>query len=289
MNKGVIFLITGNSYSLRLMVALCSLRRVYHGPVTVLYNDHTDIEFIEKLLEYDVCDVEKIESGKGKSGTQLTKSRLDELTPYDVTVFLDADVLVLREFVAELFEIAEEHEFVATQMKDWTSASKPIMKRYRGWINSGAEHKDLMQAAWDAGADLPGLNTGVFAFKKDAEIFKDWHSVSKAGFDKKVFIAEEIACNALMASGNGIIVGPEFNASCRFHDDREYLTAKCIHYHGVGHVRLGKSRGSSEHWCRYFESMRKHDSKFPEIVRRWSQRKERIYMADGEPGKGYQE
>lgn len=287
MTKGLIYLIVGNSYCCRLMVSLCSLRRVYSGPITVLFGD-VDDAFIEKLLEYEACDVERIESGGKKAGAQLTKSRLDKLTPYDVTVFLDADTLVLRPFVEEMWETAEDKGFVGVQMKDWTINSGPVKKRMKAWLASGAGRDDLIHAA--LAQDYVAINTGVFAFVKvRSEFFQAWHDMSKEGFDKQNYIAEETACNIIMHNWGAAWLGPDFNASCRYHDDREFKTARVIHWHGLGHVRIKKSRGSCRFWCRFFESMRTHDPRFAEIVKDFSQKRERIYMDKGVPGIGYNE
>jgi len=286
MTRGVIFLITGNSYCVRLMVALCSLRRVYSGPATVLYSDTVDPEFIEKLLEYEVCDVEKVESGGGKGGTQLSKSRVNEMTPYDVTVFLDADVLILRPFVEEMWAHAEEHRgFACTQMHTWSVNEGPPAKRLKAWLASGVGFDHLVKQA--QATDLPSVNTGVFAFTKDAAIFGDWYAVSKAGFDKKNFISEETAANLLIAKDQ--VMPADYNAACKFHEDREFKTARVIHFMGLKHVRINASRGSSHFWCAFFESMRKHDPRFVEIVGRFSQKRERIYLDKGIKGEGYHE
>lgn len=223
---GVLYLNSGKKLVERLYVSLGSLREVYKGSVTVLLSNEPPE--VQPTLEKNGFNVRRLEATPGHVNALLCKTMLNQFTPYDYTVFIDADTLVLKPF-QELFDWAEEHTFVATQFANWSANRSPIGKRVRSWHLNGVTSKEEYEAARAyTGGREGGINVGVLAFQRDATIFQDWYDLAVRG--KAQFIPDEISCQYLLPKHRHYLAPTEFNSSCRFSPCTE--GTRIIHYHG---------------------------------------------------------
>lgn len=277
-SQGIVYLVVGMGYAVRFLVSLCSLRRVHPElSVTVLHANLHE-EFLDILLKCNQCDLERIDCDKGKKKSQVTKSRVHEITPYDQTIFLDADTIVLHPFADDLFKLLETHEILFTQMTTWRCGHRPLRRRMESWISTGVGIELAKKAIkWD----LPAINTGVFACQRDAEFFQDWHELSSQGAVAHLYIPEEIAANLLLAKHPHYIIGEEFNASITQHQDRSFSTAKIVHFHGQKGTRVERTRGACRLWLWWFDALRKADPQFATVVEKWAQKQEKRYLQKG--------
>lgn len=265
--QGVVYMINeSNGFNLRLAVSIWSLRRHYDGWITILINEggSVNVDDINRIADAFDCDVQEFpnpHTGKNSRGVSLPlKTRVYEWTPYETTVFIDADTLVQGD-VSPLFEMAEQHEtgMVFTDW-GWHCGGRKMRKRIDPWIAAG-----LFTRPPD---DFPAVNTGVFAFRKDSPVMPEWsyRCVNGVPITGDTFYGDEV-CGNLIAHEMGACIAPMiWNTSCLCRDDDALAAAKIIHMHGRKHVRrnwLWDKRGrrkdtrpvASVMWCHAFEEM----------------------------------
>ena len=189
MSKGVIYWNSGTKLLVRLYVSLASLRDVYDGPVTVILNDDVPKEFEEEFLNAHGFDTVRIDTDVGHKRALLAKTAMHMATPYDTSVYIDCDTIILNKF-DELFNLADKHKFVVTKFADWPSHIKrrprAIAKRIRQWHD-----KKLIDDAWlDRAYNYGwGINVGIFAFSgryedyNYADIWYAWYPFALKGHD----------------------------------------------------------------------------------------------------------
>jgi hypothetical protein len=246
-NSGVIYYNSGRKMIVRLAVSLHSLRKVYQGPVTLLIDGEGKEDCIKIAREYN-CDAK--EAGYTydvKNCVYLNACKSGQATPYDLTVWIDSDTVILKSF-DELFDYAEQHEFAISQFSTWRTESGQIRRRITAWKNI---YPDLMEKAISFG---PAINCGVFSFRKDSALMRDWYDLALPGY--KTFIPDEVCCQIMLHKYPHIILSPEFNTSCKYGKIDE--NTMIIHFHGRKHCRI--SKGVCEHnsgiWYKEFEEVR---------------------------------
>jgi hypothetical protein len=244
--RGVIYYHTGTGCAVRLLVSLYSLRRHYDGPVTILSEGEESHPLCKKIgaalnaeiLEWD-CEVPS-----GKNRVFLAKTRYHTITPYDATVALDTDTLILGG-IDELFEQAEQATFCVAQIADWKTQGPKITSRIKAWETFMPE---WMEGAIDFG---PAINCGVVAFTKDALLYQDWHRLALLG--RETFIPDEVCCQVILHRYPHCILSGIWNHSC-IHDHRPLDATRIIHYHGRKHCRIGLPHHGAK-WMAAFDEV----------------------------------
>lgn len=229
--RGVVYYNSGTSCAVRLLVSLASLRKHYSGPVTILSEGDPSHVLCERIAEALDARVLKWDSGvsPGKNAPFLAKTRLHFGTPYEVTVALDSDTLVVGS-IDELFEKAEEDTFCVAQLAAWRTRGRIIQKRLSKW-------EDILPGDLKSAIEFgPAINTGVTAFHRNASIFQEWYSVAERG--REHFIPDEVSCQMMLHRHPHCILDGRWNRSCR-HDDPNLPDTRIIHYHGRKHCRPG--------------------------------------------------
>ncbi len=258
---GIIYYNSGKKYLTRLCVSLSSLRNVYKDSVTILCDEESydDCKTISEKFDTDIISVDF--SSESRNDLLFNKCLLHKYTPYETSLYLDADTLVVKNTITKLFKEADLHEFVAVQFADWTP--KNIEKRIAEWSNI----TDISKAMEHPYA----INTGVFAFKKDSCLVKDWYDLAIKG--EKFFIPDEISCQIMLPRYNHCVVGASFNTSCKF--GKIWKRTAIIHYHGNKHCRIenGKYLYHSDMWYKEFDIIKdfvkdyiKYDTKLGEYI-----------------------
>jgi hypothetical protein len=249
--EGVIFYNLSTKCLVRLAVAMHSLRKHYAGPATVLHVGTEGAEDACDLATKCGVDFKQISSrvSPGKNTALLGKTQLHLDTPYEISVLLDADTVTRRPF-PELFEAARKHDFAAVRFADWKSNGAYYRKRIKQW--SGIIPADWLKAALHFG---PAINTGVFAFKRFAQLQHLLYEYAVQA--REFFIPDEIAVCILAPQCKSIVMPAEFNASCKYGAPRSPET-RIIHYHGNKHSRIEKGvcLNAADLWFREFEEVR---------------------------------
>ena len=171
---------------MRLLVSLTSLRRHYTGPVTILSEGEESHRLCEKIAKATNADLREWDSGvePGKNRHFLAKTRCHLGTPFDITIALDSDTLIVGS-LDELLNDAAVASFCVAQFAGWRSGGGTIAKRIREWDEF---------ASSDIGAAIefgPAINTGVIAFHRNAALFEEWYPLALLG--RGFFIPDEVS------------------------------------------------------------------------------------------------
>lgn len=242
-SNGIIYLLSGTSHAVRLVISLVSLRQQYQGSVTVFTTDNDAAEvgdWISGDPRLNTHHVRLDQDLKRRKGAYLFKTRLHEFSPYDVTAYLDCDTVVTGS-LDELFEFQDARQMVVTQFCDWVTTGRIISGRIRSWKDT---HPELVEPALQFG---PAINTGIFAFTRQSEILKHWSSVTERG--KRHFIPDEVAMQLLVPQYPCHVLDGRFNCSC-IYGELSSADVRVIHFHGGKHIKKTKT----DRWLVTYES-----------------------------------
>lgn len=149
-SKGVVYIATGDNCRNEALVSARSLKATNPDLKVCLF---TDVIVTELSAYFDIVRI--IESpGKGSSNKVYYITE----TPFDYTVFLDSDTLVL-ESIEDLFEPLDRFDF---------GASVEVARGY--WYDNKTTWSSIPRS-------FPELNSGVFVFRKNEKVkqlFADW-------------------------------------------------------------------------------------------------------------------
>jgi hypothetical protein len=250
MAKGVIYFNLGSKCLLRAIVSIHSLRKHYDGPIAIISTGDVSNSLCKSLFKntnIQIIEAVFSKSLEGKNDVYLKKASVNDWTPFDISVFLDADTLV-RGPIDELFDLAEKHDFVVPQFTHWTTTgTKAIKRRIEGWETI---YPELMEDAHSFG---PAVNCGVFAFKKNTEFAVKWCDDIKPG--RSNFIPDETGMQVVLHKYKHTVCDQKYNVSCK-HSDPYDKDAKIIHYHGRKHCRMnedGKIQYGGDLWIKEYE------------------------------------
>lgn len=227
MTQGVIYYNVGQSCAVRLLVSINSLLKHYSGPVAILSDGNESHSYCEKIAKATGVEFKKVSFNitQKRNYAYLAKTRINEVTPYDYSVFLDADTLV----VGKIDELFNKYPFTITRMSEWSTKGRIISRRIKGWETIVPE---LVEPALQYGK---AVNTGIYAFKKNAPIFNEWFTLTLMNIMS--FIPDEIACQLLITKYKHLMLDCRFNYSCKHGPDIDDI--RIIHYHGRKHCRVG--------------------------------------------------
>jgi hypothetical protein len=228
LTRGVIVFNAGTKCLPRLIVCLKSLRKHYAGNLTVFLEGYHDENLIDGIRKNFNADVVYREKSPSDSRALLRKIEICRDSPYDLSMVLDSDTVVVGDFT-EIFEAAKGHDLAIPHFAGWSSSGKTISGRIRGYAPLKPEYID---AAVNYG---PAINCGVFAWQKGTPIFDEWLPIAKWGDDvAKIYIADEVCCQLLLPRYNVNVIGTRCNVSV-IHDPGT-PDPRIIHMHGKKHV-----------------------------------------------------
>lgn len=232
--NGIIYYNRGTKCLARLLVSIYSLREHYSGPISIISQVTEDqAPYLCKKIAncFDGVDVIETDSGvgAGKNRAYIEACLCHTVSPYENTIWLDADTLVVQEFADYIFEKVEEYEFAIAQFADWKTNGK-VARRIRSW--KGIHPDQWLEDALDFGI---AINCGVFAFNKDSSLMNDWFELTLPG--RKNFIADESCCQLILPQYPHFLLPSCYNCSCKY--DNPYSNeTRVIHYHGQKHCRI---------------------------------------------------
>ncbi len=216
MSVGVIYLLTDTPLAARLVVSLYTLRKWYTGPVTI-FTTRPQSHAIGRLMAKDSrLGVETLplteRRGRGYVSSYLTKIRAVQSSPYDATVFLDADTIVVGS-IADLIWSAETSPVTATQFCNTSTTEEPVRSRLRGWRRlrgEGAKKFGLQRVIRVLlNNRMPAINTGVFAVQPGTPFLDEWDELARLG--RHAPLPDEIAFQLLLLRHPYRILGGHFN------------------------------------------------------------------------------
>lgn len=237
MQDGVIYFLMGDKHAVQLVVSLRSLRDFWQGPVAILCGDDKALSIAEQCasdvrldpvlaIRFDALERQEGWTRSGR-GYMNKAHALSLLSPFERTVFFDADTLIVGDFR----ELWPRDEFVhLTQFCSWTCKDRRIRGRVELWRE--AMPKEVARAlAWRNGVDkgLPAINTGVMAWTRETKRFLDaWRETTAKNV---IFMADELAAQLIFLDFPHVVFPHEYNAS-PIHS-RELGEVKVWHNHGM--------------------------------------------------------
>jgi hypothetical protein len=227
MTQGVVYYNQGTKCVVRMLVSLYTLRKVYSGPVTLITNGPQPEKFLELMKRFNI-DVLPIEL-KEQLHPLVVKSMLWRFTPYDLTMFIDADTAILKP-IEEYFPMIEKHTFCTGNFANWRSNGGIIGRRVARLAQISSQ--EMVAAAHNYG---PAVNTGVHGYTKDAPMLEEWEQMTRKAFSEGLSgIPDEVACQLLLPKYPHWVAPVEWGVSVRYGilDDNTII----VHYHGRKHT-----------------------------------------------------
>lgn len=211
-DKGVLFLISGNRHVNVLAVSIYSLR--HSGcrlPIHIAVGDEYPEPMVKQIAEDKRLGPITWQRWDKPSSHRNDKYRqkcfMDGLSPFEKTVYLDADTLV-RGSIEPLFDFGMRHAVTLTQFSDWTSNGRKIPNRIRPWNDvAPSDVEQMLRKAY------PAINTGIIAFDKSRDsqlFFQEWRELTA----KKIcFICDELSAQLIFWRHACRVVDDRWNAS----------------------------------------------------------------------------
>ena len=181
-------------------------------------------------------------SGMRNSG-YLAKTYMGTLTPFEETLFLDADTMVVGG-LEPLFDFTT-HSVILTQFAKWLSNGRTIRGRIKQWADVAPGDVSYMSSH-----TAPAINTGVIAWQRDshsAAFMDEWKQLTAR---KPVFICDELAAQLIFWRHNVKVLNSRFNSS-PVKDKRN----DALIYHGHGFKFIKKEEGRRVWWPAYQEAL----------------------------------
>ena len=226
MTQGILYFNQGSKCMIRLLVSLYSLRRHYKGAVTLVQAGSAPGWFLEAVKH---LDAEVLPINTRSLPPLVYKARMQDITPYDVTMFIDADTVVNAP-IDDYFKKIQEHTFCTGAFAGWKTTGGTISRRIKKFTPIA---RDLVPAALRYGH---AVNTGVFGFTKNATILEPWKQLTEEAWRTHCSrIPDEVACQMLLPEHKHWLAPVEWGVSVKY-GTTKLEDAKIIHYHGRKHV-----------------------------------------------------
>lgn len=224
-SRGVIYFNQNTKCVQRLSVSIFSLRKHYDGEVTVLLRGPQTPAFLKVLKELNCSTLEIPDSN---DATLAAKASLWRYTPYDLTMFIDADTIVVGP-IDEYFDKIKEYTFCTGGFAEWRSTGGIMSKRIKAFSPLVPDYVE------DALAYGKATNTGIFGFTRDAAILEEWESLARAA-SSLCKIPDEIACQMLLPRYKHWLAPVKWGVSVNMSNPEHYADMRIVHYHGRKHV-----------------------------------------------------
>jgi hypothetical protein len=263
--QGVIYQLSAPPAAAQLAVSLYTLRRHYSGEVCIFAADSCH-DVAELLARQFVARVERLNPEPIRHGSYILKPTTCLASPFDRTVFLDADTIVCGgiELLLETSGLFSSPGLTLTPFAKWTTMGKIISGRIQQWMHADdwlakelAEYAVTPVIFPHAPRQIPyefeAVNTGVFAFSSaDKPMLEQWKTFCNAG--KHCSFTDEYAMQLIwigaclrkfkFAYHVSLMPDDRYNCSVRFGTCKD--SAVIWHLHGRAHVR--KPEGEALWW-----------------------------------------
>jgi len=245
MSKGVVYFFCGLPAAERLVVSLWTLRKHYTGPITIGLTTDEERAIITPAADRLGADLLNVQKMGNRNAHYLSKTTVPSWTPYENTVYIDADTVVVGP-IDDLFG----HKLAITAFAEWVSTGRRMSGRCLKWKGLSPYIDALVarQVAPKATADdeYPAINTGVFSFARGNEQLAIWHHVALAGVG--LFMTDELAMQLVFPDMDCTVLADKYNCSPWLGLHRG--EAVIWHCHGKKHLRKPEGRAV---WLPAFE------------------------------------
>lgn len=236
--SGFQYQLVGCKHATMLAISLFSLRR-YHkdDPVHLLCGDEESFRVGMMLLNSSLGENIKLtswdaprEGGKGQQHANKTLGV--EKSPFDRTIFLDADTTI-HSRLDPLWPTGDEVHL--TRFSTWQTTGNTMKGRLNAWY-----HVMPQKVEWIVNHPLPAINTGVFSFsRRSHDYLSRWKEVTMMN---PTFMSDELAAQLIFTDFPHSIHSDRWNFSPKYSTPNK-IPYKVVHYHGFQHARPDKSSG----------------------------------------------
>jgi hypothetical protein len=193
--------------------------------------------------ESERISVIRWEAPIGKRGTTYwLKTWMQELSPFDRTVFVDADVLCVDKGIEKLFP-DNPYSTTLTSWCDWNSHGKRIRKRCL--VYEDIHPRQVARMVYGQ-RHYPAINTGTLGFTKDSLFMRDWKEITK---QRIRFICDEMIAQIFYPDYPHTIKDHRWNCSPIYAGE----TKNPIILHGHGKKFIKRAAGRKI-WLPHFEA-----------------------------------
>lgn len=258
---GLIYFNVGTKCLARLVVSAYNARKHWAGPICIL-NGGLDGGIVETICRDERIGAEYRTAAivqRRKNTAYAAKPTVMRQSPFEVTVFVDADTLpvggldglplaVLPPFLTECPGIA------LTAFSHWETTGKIMRRRIESIARTSEESGRLAEISLSR--PMPAINTGVVVYRRDDPFLRHWEVLTETAWN--IFIADEIAAQVLTADPEKYphtLLDDRWNASPMYHSCKAGQV--CIwHFHGQKHVEHPGGKGAAGHrlwWPAFME------------------------------------
>jgi len=238
--KGVVYYLVGRKHWPHFAVSLMTLREHYDGRVFVFCGDKESLDMAGEVAD-SVCDISRSHSGSRNQAYSM-KPSVCQSAPYEETIFLDADTLIVGE-IDNVFPRGLS-SVVLTRFSDWVTTGRMMSGRLERWRDV-----DPVRVSVAVKYSYPAVNTGVVGFFRASRFLKEWRELTDRGNGR--FIADEISAQLLVPDFRDELsmLSDAYNAS-PVH--RKSALGQVKIWHGHGQKFLKKDAGWNI-WRPHFE------------------------------------
>lgn len=252
MTDGLIYLLQGNGHAANLAVAVRSALPHWAGPICLIAGDDKGEEACEGIASEDErISIVRWEAAPGRRNRYANKTPMQRLSPFDRSVFLDADTLCVADGLEALLP-ENPYSTTLSSWCDWNTKGTKIRKRCNVYRDLHTRHVERMV---DGQTPYPAINTGSLGFTKDSLFMRDWEAITS----KRVrFICDEIVAQLFYVDYPHTIKDHRWNCSPIFANDTKDVVV--YHFHGQKNKKRAKGRAI---WLPHFEAA--YDENFGNI------------------------
>ncbi len=224
-------MLNGMGAAERLAVSIHTLRDHWGGSVTIMVRTEEEWNLAHRIALDVICSVEQFRCLDKRP--MLAKTQIPELAPYEETLFLDADTVIVGS-LDEMFG----HPLTLTKFANWQSNKRLTAKWIREWQENIHRDDFLEMIDTQLNTPYPTVNTGVFAFRRDNATLAIWKTL--AYLNPNIKVVDQTAMQILTSTIPHRMMDDRFNNSIKY--GWETVDVRLIHFHGRRHFsEVGKA------------------------------------------------
>ena len=231
--RGVIYFNRDKSHLIRLLISISSLRKYWNGPIAIVNEGRIYGAIEEACSTYDASLINVFENGYPTYSSKVSATRF---SPFEKSMFIDLDTVVTGE-IDKFFDFLDDTDFVFTKFPGWKTARDRLWGKLEEWLGKNIVSDSEINKAFH----MPGINTGVFGFKKNHSMLEEWLRLTVLAEEMGLGATDESCAQILLNRFNHKLVGWSWNQSAKYAKKTE---ERIIHYHGASHLKEygGKKR-----------------------------------------------
>jgi len=158
--NGILYCNNDIIYLPRLLTSIHSLRKVYNGSICILSVGEHSNYICKKICEKYNCKMISVQS-------ECKKSDLHNITPFNNTIYIDIDTIVLND-ISYIFNLIKTNEFIGVNS---LNIRFRFSRDLRMW-------KKIIPNLIDKNKNIRSVDPCVFGFSKDSLFMYKWNELT---------------------------------------------------------------------------------------------------------------